>query len=106
MSAPRRIQLKRVKGWRMPRNTVKVDRTTKFGNHFRITNALLIVCNGDRLKAQEAAVTSFRDWLDGSSAGRQMKRVIRAELCGKNLGCWCREGTCCHGDILLKIANA
>ncbi|SFF27693.1 DUF4326 domain-containing protein [Nitrosomonas sp. Nm166] len=31
---PRRVQLKRVKGWRMPENTVKVDRTTKWGNPF------------------------------------------------------------------------
>ena len=27
-----RIQLSRKKGWRMPSNTVKVDRTTKWGN--------------------------------------------------------------------------
>jgi len=31
---PQRIQLKRTKGWRMPENTVKVDRTTKWGNSF------------------------------------------------------------------------
>jgi hypothetical protein len=31
---PERIQLKRAKGWRMPENTVKVDRTTKWGNPF------------------------------------------------------------------------
>lgn len=31
---PRRIQLKRTKGWKMPANTVKVDRTTPFGNPF------------------------------------------------------------------------
>lgn len=32
--APRRIQLSRAKGWRMPENTVKVDRSTRFGNPF------------------------------------------------------------------------
>ena len=31
---PLRIQLSRRKGWRMPPNTVKVDRTTKWGNPF------------------------------------------------------------------------
>lgn len=31
---PVRVQLKRTKGWRMPPNTVKVDRTTKWGNPF------------------------------------------------------------------------
>lgn len=34
--APVRVQLKRTKGWRMPENTVKVDRTTKWGNPFRL----------------------------------------------------------------------
>ena len=29
-----RVQLKRERGWRMPANTVKVDRTSKFGNPF------------------------------------------------------------------------
>lgn len=31
-SAPQRIQLGRTAGWRMPENTVKVDRTTFWGN--------------------------------------------------------------------------
>lgn len=29
---PKRIRLSRAKGWRMPVNTVKVDRSTKWGN--------------------------------------------------------------------------
>ena len=28
------------------------------------------------------------------------------ELRGKNLACWCREGSPCHADVLLEIANA
>jgi len=30
----KRIQLSRAKGWRMPSNTAKVDRTTKCGNPY------------------------------------------------------------------------
>ena len=33
---PDRIQLRRTKGWRMPPNTVKGDRMTKWGNPFVI----------------------------------------------------------------------
>ena len=33
-STPHRIQLQRTKGWRMPPNTRKVDRSTRFGNPF------------------------------------------------------------------------
>jgi integrase len=34
MTRPLRIQLSRKKSWRMPPNTVKVDRSTKWGNPF------------------------------------------------------------------------
>ena len=34
IAMPERVQLRRVKGWRMPANTRKVDRTTIFGNPF------------------------------------------------------------------------
>ena len=33
-SLPRRVQLRRTKGWRMPPNTVKVSRPSKWGNPF------------------------------------------------------------------------
>ena len=32
----KRIQRKRVKGWKMPENTVYVGRPTKWGNPFRV----------------------------------------------------------------------
>jgi hypothetical protein len=32
----RLVQLRRAKGWRMPANTVKVDRSTLFGNPFSV----------------------------------------------------------------------
>ena len=31
-AGPRRVQLRRSKGWTMPPDTVKVDRTTRWGN--------------------------------------------------------------------------
>ena len=36
-ATPRRIQRKRTKGWRKPPNTVCVDRSTRWGNRFRIS---------------------------------------------------------------------
>ena len=35
-ATPYRVRLQRTKGWRMPPNTVKVDRTTRWGNPFRV----------------------------------------------------------------------
>jgi hypothetical protein len=42
MTAPTRIQLRLTKGWRMPPNTVKVDRSTRWGNPFKVGDKYLI----------------------------------------------------------------
>lgn len=39
MSEPKRIQRKRTKGWRMPKDAVYVGRPGRFGNPFRITRS-------------------------------------------------------------------
>ena len=33
---PKRIQRKRIKGWRKPPNTVIVDRTSLYGNDYKV----------------------------------------------------------------------
>lgn len=95
---PKRIQLRRTKGWRMPPNTVKVDRTSKiFGNPFR-------VCSG--MTADEA-VTRYTAWIsDIHGEGCDVIPLARRHLRGKNLGCWCKIGTPCHANVLLELANA
>lgn len=103
---PKRIQLSRKRGWRMPSNTKKVDRSTPFGNPFRITPLLLTIVKGDKVQAQQACVNSFEDWLMGCAEGEIMRLLAKRALRGKHLACWCRQGTPCHADVLLRIANA
>ena len=50
------------------------------------------------IETAEQAVEWFR-WY----AGITSKTFI--ELRGKNLACWCKEGACCHADVILEIAN-
>lgn len=90
---PRRIQLKRTKGWRMPPNTVKVDRTTRYGNDF------IMAHEGTR----DIAIASFRE-----KAEAQMKYGPKfyEPLRGKNLACWCPLDKPCHADVLLELVNA
>ena len=83
---PQRIQLSRAKGWRMPPNTVKVDRATKWGNPWTFENS------GNVHPAVRFACETAPLW-DVS------------ELAGKNLACWCRIGNPCHADVLLELAN-
>jgi hypothetical protein len=95
---PERIQLRRTRGWRMPANTVKVDRSSRWGNPFRV---------GD--PGVPDVATAVARFAAAHAAGElpepfSSERIV-AELQGKNLACWCREGSACHADILLRIAN-
>ena len=108
-----RIQLRRTKGWRMPASTVKVDRTTLFGNPFSIEDY-----------GHDTAVALHRAWIRASQGNRhlrgekamlkeQRKRVLSAlpTLRGKNSACWCRlpepgQRDNCHAATLLEMANA
>lgn len=98
---PQRVQLSRRKGWRMPPNCVKVDRSTKWGNHFAIGKCSIY---GDVPDA-ETAVRCFEVWLKTTPAGGDMLSAARAELRGFHLACWCAPGLPCHADVLLSVAN-
>ncbi len=93
LTTPKRIQRKRAKGWRMPENARSVTRPGKFGNPFRV---------GVDCVDAESAVRIFRLWV---LASEDRLAVIREELKGRDLACFCREGAPCHADVLLKLAN-
>lgn len=109
---PARIQLSRAKGWRMPPNTVKVDRTTSYGNPFRVgfpVDMRLARKWGWKIKHPEHACNDVAEAVfmftraiafDGASAA-----LLQRELRGKNLACWCPPGAPCHAEVILKIAN-
>ena len=100
--ATRRVQLRRQRGWRMPPDTVKVDRSTRWGNPFRIG------VDGD---AREC-VALFRRWLEQGLPQRPELQAVRARILnelhglrGKDLACWCRVDAPCHAQVLLELAN-
>ena len=104
---PQRIQLSRKKGWRMPGNTVKVDRTNKrFGNPFKIgcVPSQFSTALPDRCETAEEAVKCFRYYAETWMALTEGRWI--EPLRGKNLACWCSLETRCHAEILLELANA
>lgn len=108
------IQLSRAKGWRMPPNTVKVDRTTKWGNPIPVTRSRPAARCVELLRAALAGYLplSLGKDKDGSYiadkllAYRETVKHDIGELRGQNLACWCGYGTPCHRDLLLELANA
>ena len=68
---PRRVQLSRQKGWRMPPNTVKVDRTSLFGNPYRVRIDPL--WNGGRTDPFGNPIVMEGPWLCEVPAGPEAK---------------------------------
>lgn len=92
MKPPVRLQLSRAKGWRMPENTLKVDRSTKWGNPYPVQPG----------RTAAMAKAAFRMHLMSNPSLREM---AARELRGRNLACWCKAGEPCHADVLLEFAN-
>lgn len=102
----------------MPENTVKVDRSTEWGNPFPIRRAtdergktVFVVEGASRsasfgaeAEARAASVEAFRGWLAQPSQREWRHRAVSA-LAGKNLACWCPLDGPCHADILLDLVN-
>ena len=119
---PQRVQRKRAKGWRMPDNTVCVDRTTGFGSPFPIASGTstgvdgikkiwmvgtwsgpAMWVRGSKTEAAEISVKAFRAWFEKQETLQEKARLV---LRGKNLACWCAPDQPCHADVLLECANA
>ena len=102
---PERVQLKRTKGWRMPPNTVKVDRTTKWGNPF-VPGKENPFLPGSIVKDVRHSFVLYRSF---APLNEKLIQAARIELAGKNLACWCGKDDPyedeCHAAVLLQLAN-
>lgn len=128
MSAPIRIQRRRIKDWRLedatvnPLGAVIVSRPSRFGNPFTIKDAV----EAEMGEPRSACAANFAEWLRVGTVGgwyeqtyrigRQVfdRRRILADLhllCGKDLACTCPlpepgQPDHCHAAVLLKLANS
>lgn len=97
MNKPIRVQRKRIKGWKMPVNTVYVGRPTLFGNPFKLGQLF----DSRYPVSREQAVFFYKDWL----FRKGFVDSVKSHLKGKDLCCWCPLDAICHADILLEVAN-
>ncbi len=81
-------EAERYKGEKMPPNTKKVDRSTKYGSPFKL----------DKF-SREDSLNLYRIYLDFVLS----KKILDIEpLRGYNLACGCKLDENCHADILLE----
>lgn len=111
MSAPQRIQRERTKGWRMPEGAVYVGRPSGWGNPFTVGGVFRFeTLNGTFVgvvKHKAHAYEMFREYVlySDSENGRARRDMIRSDLAGRDLACWCPLDHACHADVLLVLAN-
>lgn len=96
---PNRIQLRRTKGWRKPEGAVVVARPSKWGNPWAVGENS--PWHPYEPMDRAAAVAVYRYGID-TDVGRSM---VRADLAGRDLACWCPLDEPCHADVLLELAN-
>lgn len=134
VNKPKRVQLRRTKGWRKPEGCIVVARPTRWGNPYPIGSVgvkYVGECVGagaghydpndvrgadqsipaphDRLNAAQAVALyrdDLTDSLDDDDPYYDELRQALTELRGHDLACWCPlDGSPCHADVLLELAN-
>lgn len=114
---PKRLQRKRVKGYRLPEGARCVTRPGKFGNPFVVGQNIPFL-PGRKVQDGRHAASLYH----GSAPQNALLcEAIRAELKGADLACYCRlcdlhqagkpmgircpDCAPCHVDTMLEIAN-
>lgn len=103
---PRRIQLRRSRGWRKPEGVVVVSRPSRWGNPFAFDDYPADLPKAER---RRLAVADFRRMFEGGhpaeAAAYPSAEEVRGALAGRDLACWCPLDGPCHADVLLEVAN-
>lgn len=99
---PKRVQMRRTRGWRKPAGVVYVGRPSIWGNPWIVGGRAHGALSPKEAVAEyEAALVKgkLRD-----RAGTPLAERL-AELKGRDLACWCDLDKPCHADVLLRYAN-
>lgn len=85
---------------------VKVDRSTKWGNPFKVGDPASGMTRGPVIRSNAMAVELFRAAILARRWGLvDFGPGEIAQLRGHDLACWCKLGEPCHADVLLELAN-
>lgn len=86
-------------------DAVKIDRTTPWGNPFRVgIDGTLDKCiNKHRLLLEGYICLTSNATIEDQERHRKHVKANIHRLIGKNLACWCRGK--CHGDTLLAAVE-
>jgi hypothetical protein len=122
---PERLQLSRKRGFRLPEGARSVARPSKFGNMFKLKEAVarddprratleravLNVTSLDvsgvavlRAETNTVAAEAYGIWIR-LPENWALREAVVSELRGIDLACYCPPGSACHVEGLLLVAN-
>ena len=93
--SPRRIQRRRIKGWKMPEGAVYVGRPGGWGNPYPW-----------RSLGRKEAARRYRESMLHPTEDWAWRFWNLHKLHGKDLVCWCPLDKPCHADVLLELADS
>ncbi len=109
MTLPKRIQRKRVKGWKAPEGTVHCTRPGKYGNPFAIGDIEPgCMCGACMMIDKKEVQGYYRQWVRGSLAHTAFGKDcpppdLTPLLNAKYLSCFCKEDDPdCHLVVILE----
>ena len=107
----------------MPPDAIYVGRGSKWGNPFKIEGVHIYAFYHsawhpykiDSAYTASDVVQLFHDLLFDLNSHKIEPEIYNRfrymrdrilDLKGEQLACWCKEGTCCHADALIELANS
>lgn len=77
---------------------ILIDRSTPYGNPWSHKNDTLAQF---KVETRKEAMDAYREHLKGNTELQERLRPLK----GKTLGCWCKPGNSCHGDIIAEFLD-
>jgi hypothetical protein len=117
-----RVQLSRAKGWRMPPDAIKCDRSTQWGNRFAIIGPVRSFDEkgvehapfwhirhyyglfSNESAARTKSLELYAEWLAHADQVPFRNRIRRA-FAKRRPACWCRHDQACHADLIAMVAR-
>lgn len=107
---PQRIHRPNTSGAKLPPLTKVVSSTTRWANpwvvrrdeqgwYIQDKRRGRVSRTGSEGDARELSLMYFEEWVKPQAS------LVRQQLSGWNLACWCKPPMPCHVDVLLEIAN-
>lgn len=93
--APRRLQLSRAAGFRLPAGTASVAHPTCWANPYR-----------PAARNSEANAVAVRHFIAYLTRNPELVERARQTLGGLDLACWCRLTLPCHADVWLLVVGS